>query len=292
MMTLTEPSLGTVDLHGDDFVVPQFQISQRATRAVLRNRALANGAYDDTRFGGTRAVTIGVQLNDRSCGVEQRTMQSLFDELLPFMAPWRRPVLTWSLPGSEGVLRQMTVRGDSAPMQIERAKHPALVLQFVAPDGEITTPVDNVERIDPATDTEEGRVYATGSELRFDRNYPVSLALGGRLITQNGNEPAHWTLAIFGGAVNPFFEVNGVTIDFNANGGLTLSAGQSVVIDTRERTVYLDGDPATPRYDRTNFAEWSWADLLLQPGANLVRFGADTLTGGQASITWRDTWAG
>jgi hypothetical protein len=293
MITLTDPDLGTIELRSRPFVVTSFQISSRATRPVLRNRALADGAVDDTRYVGSRAVTIGLRLGEQpSCATEPSTMQDLYDRILPFMAPRRRPTLTWSLPGSGGVMRQMTVRGDSAPVVIKGSKYPELALQFVAPSGEITTPGEHVTTIDPASDVEDGRVYSTGSDLRFDRDYPATLAIGDRLITQNGNEPAHWTLAIFGGCVNPFFSINGATIDFSSNGGLTLTAGSSVVIDTRERTVYLDGDPSTSRYDRTNFAEWTWDELLLQPGGSLVRFGADTLTGGTAVLTYLDTWAG
>lgn len=294
MITLTDPDLGSIELRSAPFAVDSFTIGSRTTRAVVRNRALASGAYDDTRFGSTRAVTIALVLNETDCGPEtdRTTMQELYDRILPFMQPRRRPVMTWSLPGSGGVLRQMTVRPDSAPVQIARGRHPALVLSFVAPDGEITTPGVRSTLIDPATDTEDGRVYSTGTELKFDRNYPLSLAVGDRAITQNGNDDAHWRLSIFGGAVNPFFRINDILIDFASNGGLTLAAGTSVVIDTKERTIYLNDDPTTPRYDRTNFADWSWADLLLKPGANLVRFGADTLTGGQALLEWYDTWAG
>mgnify|MGYP000966307008 CR=1 FL=1 len=293
MITLSEPTLGELELRGSPFLVSSFQIGSRAPRGVMRSRALADGMIDDTRYAGSRAVTLAVTVNERDCGpaADRTTIQGLLDRLLPYMQPRRRCTLTWSLPGSD-VRRQLTVRGDSAPVQIENPRHPRLVLQFIAPDGEITTPGVHTLRIDPASDVESGRVYSTGTELKFDRNYPVLGATGSKTVTQQGNEPAHWRLTIFGGAVNPFFTINGVTIDMSSNGGHTVAAGSSLVIDTRNRYIWADDSPLTPKYDRSNFTEWAWSDLLLQPGDNTVRFGADTLTGGQAQLEWSDTWAG
>ncbi len=289
MITLSDPQLGEVELRSRPFVVRSFQIGSPETRQVVRPRALANGSYDDTRFTGARAVTVALELGERYCASPAglSTMQDLYDRILPFMAPRRRPTMTWSLPGSGGVLRQMTVRGQAAPVVIARAKHPSLVLQFVAPSGEITTPGEHATYIEPAVDTVDGRTY----DLTFDRTYPTSAPVGDRTIVQNGNEEAHWRLTLFGEVVDPAFRINDVTIAFTENGGLTVPAGSSVVLDTRERTVYLNDDPTTPVYDRTNFTEWSWGDVLLQPGANVVRFSPDSIDGGQALLSWYDTWA-
>lgn len=288
MITLFDPELGTLALRRDPFVVTGFQIGSRAPRVVKRDRALADGEVDDTRFGGGRAVTIALTLNDKLCG-DPTPMQELFDQLLPYMALRRRPVLTWSLPGSGGVVRQLTVRGDNAPMQIGSAKHPTITCSFVAADGEITSAGDPIcTVIQPAADVELGRTY----NLAFNRAYPTSSAIGDRLIVNPGNELSHWTAAIFGDNTNPSILVNGVRIDFNNNGGLVLPAGNSVVIDTKAKTMLFNGDPVSPRYDRTNFTEWAWADVMLRPGNNTIRFAAALLgTGASMNFCYRPAWA-
>lgn len=293
MIRLIDADLGALELRCDPFVVVSFQISAPAVRAVMRNRALADGAFDDTRFVGARAVTIALRLKG---GLRCSTMttQQLLDLLLPFTHPRRRPTLEWSLPGSDSVIRKLTVRGEGAPIEVASPRAPVVVASFVAGDGTITSARGGEDDdgwqcrlIDPSGDVEAGRVY----DLEFDRVYPESSGIGDRIITMAGNEDAHWRATIFGPTTDPYLRINGVEISFTEQGGLTLVAGESVVIDTRERTILLNGEATESRYDRTNFYEWSWSDLLLKPGENRIRFGADVLgVGSSVNFCWADTW--
>lgn len=283
MIRLSESSLGDLVLLDDPFVVTSLQIGAPAVRGVMRNRALANGAFDDTRFTGSRAVTIGLRLNTKECG--GATIQALIDSLAPYTVPRRRCVLSWSLPGSPELERAMVVRGEGLPVEITAPKYTVLQTQWVAPDGEIVSPSETCQIIDPSGDTEDGRTY----DLTFDRVYPPSAGIGDRIITQNGNEDAHWRATIFGPCEDPFLRVNGVTIKLT---GLTLNSGSNVQIDTRARTIYRNGDPTQSDYALTNYAVWAWADLMLHPGGNLVRYGADVLgVGSTVQFCWRDSYA-
>lgn len=285
MIVLDDDDLGELELECDPFVVASFQIGSAAVRPVMRNRALANGTFDDTRFSGSRAVTVALRLNDSRC--KGQPMQDLFDRVLPYMKARRRPRMRWTLPGSTSE-RELVVRGDNAPVVIAGPKYPVLSLSFVGAN-EIMSPGEFCQLLDPGADVELGRTY----DLAFDRSYPASAVIGDRLINHAGNDDAHWVASIFGIVTNPTLKVNGITINFNVNGGLDLIAGTSVVIDTRARTIFLNGDPASPRYDKTNFTAWSWEDLLLKPGDNTVRFGGSVLgAGGSANLCWRSTWAG
>lgn len=224
------------------------------------------------------------------------TMQQLYDVLLPYLSPRRRPTLEWSLPGSDSVVRKLTVRGEGAPVEIASPRAPAVVASFVAADGTITSARGGddddgwqCQIIDPSADVEAGRTY----NLTYNREYPDSAGIGDRIVTMAGNDDAHWRATIFGPTTDPYLRVNGVEISFTEQGGLILAAGESVEIDTRERTILLNGDPTESRYDRTNFSEWSWSDLLLHPGDNRVRFGADILgVGSSVNFCWADTWLG
>jgi len=286
MITLAEPDLGLLQLLDDPFTVVSFQIGWPVARSVMRNRALANGVIDDTRFSGARAVTVGLRLNDKACGGV--SMQDLFDQVMPFMVARRRPVLSWSLPGSDATVRQLTVRGADAPVVVAGPKHPVLALSFVAAEGEITSVAQQCANITPSAATAEpGRTYP----LTFPRTYPASPGIGARLVTVGGNEVAHWVATLHGAITNPLLSVNGITINFDERGGVVLASGSTLVIDTRARTIYLNGDPSTPRYDKTNLTEWSWSDLLFDPGVNTLRFDGTSI-GADASVDvcWYDTW--
>lgn len=285
MIQLVDDDLGTLELRSDPFCVVSYQISSRAVRSNVRVRALADGHVDDTRFVAGRAATVAVRLVDDRCEGSY-TIQGLVDVLAPYMAARRRPVMRWSLPGTDGVMRQMTVRGEAMPLIIAGARFPTLACSFVS-DGEITSPEQECTTISPSSDTELGREY----DLEFDRVYPESAPVGSRLVTQNGNEPAHWTGTIYGPVTDPFLEVNEASITWDENGGLTLLAGEYLTIDTRERTMYFNGDTGESRYDRTNYSEWWWDDLLLQPGLNELRFGDTVEEGGSFSLCWHSTWA-
>lgn len=289
-LQLIDPVLGTLELRASPFTVASFQIGARQPRVVRRNRALADGGVDDTRFAGGRAVTVSLVLNEDLCARPDETMQDLYDRITPFTVARRRPVLRWSVPGSPHE-RELTVRCDDAPVVIGAPKHPALVMSFTSAEGEITTPFNpetDVVTIEPAVDVEVGRTY----DLVFDRVYPPSAAVGDRTVVHAGNDRAHWVGVMFAGAgtTDPYLKINGVTVSFS---GLDLPESSSVVIDTRERTMWLNGVVGDSAFQYSNFTQWAWEDLMLDAGANALRFGATVLgSGANLQLSYLKTWAG
>jgi hypothetical protein len=199
-------------------------------------------------------------------------MQTLIDRVIPYMSPRRRPLLAWQLPGSNET-RGMVVRGESWPFTLDGPKYPTIGLQWVCPSGEITggnlDPLCTL--ITPGADVELGRAYPE-DYADGGRSYPFSGTIGQRLIENPGNGWANWTLTIFGAATGPRFTINGSTIEFDRGGNLVVGAGSSVVLDSRERTILLNNDPANSVYYKTNYDEWSWDELRLRPGTNQIRF--------------------
>jgi len=288
---LSDPGLGTLDLGTYPYVVTQLQIGSPTVRTVMRHRALADGAFDDTRYLGSRAVTVTCRLNNRgripgcSGAID---MQTLLDFVLPYMSPRLRPTLSYQLPGSP-TSRSMVVRGESWPVGIDGPKYPTLPLQFVCPSGEIFSgdegDVDCVT-ITPATEVEAGRTY----DLTFDRQYPAAQPLGGRLVQVEGSTSAHWNAKLYGAVTDPTLAVNGVRIQFT---GVVVAVGDYLEIDTRTRTILLNGDPSASRYAQTNFTEWNWDQLRLHPGENTIFFGGTNLSAtASALVCWRPTWLG
>lgn len=290
MLRLHDDGLGGLDLGCEPFVVVSFEIGSRQVRPVVRNRALADGTFDETKYTGARVITAVLRLNedDPACsGPNGVTMQSLFDQVLPYMSPRRRPTLSWSLLGSASDVRATTVRGVDAPMLIEQRRHPVLALQFVSPSGVIVSQGSDVPtcvRIDPTEDVEEGRTY----DLEYNREYPPSPGIGDRQVTNRGTAPAHWRGTLQGEVEDPFLRVNGIDVVFE---GLTLPLGSYLTIDTENRTMYLNDDPTESRYGLSNFTQWSWDDLLLSPGTSLLRFGGAELgVGARAEVCFAPTW--
>ena len=132
---------------------------------------------------------------------------------------------------------------------------------------------------------EEGREY----DLTFDRVYVPTPPVGGVYVYNAGTAPADWTMTLTAAMTNPTVTVRSTDMIFNRNGGVTLLTGQTLQIDTRERTILLNGDPTLSRYDRVNFEDWVWDDLLLQPGLNLVRLqGTGFNFSTRLTICWSD----
>lgn len=276
---LSDPILGVLELGCDPYVVVSLDVSSPEVREVTRPRSLSDGIIDETRFLGARAITVNIRFRDRllsGCGDSLSSMQTLIDQLTPFMSPRRRPTLTWQLPGSDE-LRAAVVRGANWGWSVAGPKAQGIVPQWVVPSGEIIAGGPDAQRcelIRPSVAVEAGRVY----DLLFDRTYPASDPIGGKTINNPGTASTHWTLTFYGPVVNPQFTINGTVFQTDRQGGVTLAAGQTLVVDTRTKTVLFNNVPTNSRYQNTNFDEWNWDDLLLQPGVNTVRFDGTGLT--------------
>ena len=273
---LSHPDLGVLVLGCDPYIVTSLQVGSPEVREVVRNRSLMDGTLDDTLYLGARAITMSIRFNDVSACDAEVSMQVLIDRLTPYMSPHRRPVLTWQLPRSDQ-LRAVRVRGVNWGWSVSGPKAQGIAPQWVAPSGEIMAGGPDARRcvtIKPSSDTETGRTY----NLTFNRAYPASNPIGGRTIVNPGTTNAHWTLTIFGPVINPSFTINGIVFKTDRQGGVTLVAGQTLVVDTRTRTVLLNGVANASRYQNTNYDEWSWHSLLLNPGTNTVRFDGTGLT--------------
>ena len=281
---LSAPDLPDLDLDcADGFVLVDLQIGFPAERPVLRPRALADGVIDQSTFLGQRAITVNVRLDQRGT-----TSQALIDRLMPFLSPRRRVVLTWSLPGSPSELRQIEMRGVDAPLLIEQPKYYTIVCQFVSTGPFLVSPDEQCATVDPLALPEEiGREY----DLEFDREYVPTPPVGGFFAFNNGTAPAHWRATIRAQATDPVLTINDSQMIFAQAGGITLFTGQTLVIDTLDRTILLNDDPSESRYDRVNFEDWSWDDLLMRPGSNLFRLqGTNFNFTSQLQVCWRDTY--
>lgn len=273
---LSDPQLGVLDLGCDPYIVTSIQVGSPDVREVVKNRSLADGSLDDTRYLGSRAITLSIRFNDVAPCDPNDSMQTLIDRLTPYMSPHRRPTLTWQLPRSTE-MRSAVVRGVNWGWTVAGPKAQAIAPQWIVPSGEIVAGGPNAQHcitIKPSTDIEPGRTY----DFHPDRVYPASLPVGGRILVNPGTTEANWVLTFYGPVTNPMFTINGVVFSADRRGGVVLNAGQSLVTDSRARTVLFNGLSNASRYQNVNFEDWGWDDLMLVPGSNTVRFQGTGLT--------------
>jgi hypothetical protein len=166
-----------------------------------------------------------------------------------------------------------------------------MIVQFFSADAFVRSATQSCVTVGLTGTTEAGRAY----DLAFDRAYPAQSPVGSKEAANAGTAPADWVATIFTGSsgdvVNPTVEVNGLDMDFDQNGGLTMTANQTLVINTKERSILLNGDPATSRYGQSNFLDWNWDDFQLRAGANPIRLDHSG-SSSQAVMTmcWDDVW--
>lgn len=259
---LDDDVLGRLDLEcADGFVVAEFAIGWPEVRSVVRNLALADGVQDDTTYLGGRAVTVALRLDSNVLPT-----QDLLDVLLPYVSPRRRPRLVYAVqrPVTDpSHVRSFTLRGADAPVVIDAPKHPVVVVQWVTTSPFAFGP-DQLCAVATLSGTEEdGRAY----NLTFDRTYPFSAPFGITYFTVEGNAPTDWVGTLTAELEDPLIEINGVGVQFT---GLTLTAGQTVIIDTAARTILRNGDPNDSVFGLSNFTAWTWDELRLSAGTNTI----------------------
>lgn len=293
MIYLTDPTLGTLDLSCEQgFVVTSFEIGWPEVREVSYNRALSDGAVDTTEFLGKRAVTVALRMDQRYAPT-----QSIIDRISPFLSPRYRPTIVWSVQDAPdpcptvvttgacyNPIRSLMLRGADAPLVVDKPKYLEIVLQWVAQDSYVSA-IDETCVVVSVTGAEEfGREY----DLDFDRDYPLSPVYGILYFDTCGNAPMNWVGTLVGEIEDPEILVNDVTITFT---GLTLTAGQTIIIDTEQRTILRNGDVNDSVYGLTNFAQWTWDDLRLTPGTNQIRLeGSNTIGAPYFTLCYYDKW--
>lgn len=289
MMYLIDDELGRLDLDcGTGFVVSSFEVSFPAERAVVRNRALTDGVQDDTTYLGARVVTVGLRLDS-----SVMPTQALLDMVMPFVSPRRRPLLVYKVQqprqyecdpvDDPSYVRTFRLRGVDAPLVVDAPKYTSIGLQWVTTDA-YALALDETCAVANTTGVEFGRDY----DLTFDRSYPPSPPFGVTQFQVGGNAPTDWTGTVTAEVEDPQLLVNDVTIEFT---GLTLTAGQTINIDTKARTILRNNDPTDSVFGFTNFADWTWDQLRFDAGLNQIRMEGDNAVGDPSfTVCWRDAW--
>ena len=305
-VVLWEQRLGRLELGDLPFVVEGFQIGSPDIRDNIKNRALADGVFDDTLYHGASVITLTVRLASHlACNPLVAAYQTaqLRDTLASYCSPRLRPRLYWRYPGDTGPIdgavmgdtdgagQWAEVRGASWPFIINGPKYPTLTVQFKNPLGQMF--LGDPEAA-PHTVTSFPGVEADGRsyDLTFDRDYPnVDYPGGTAIIHNNGNSYADWKLEVHGpfdaGATVVFVCPCGTTVSIELNQALLVN--EYVTFNSRNRTILHNN--GLSYYPHTNFGEWSWEQVRISHGDTTMTY--DGVDGGApsgwATIEWYST---
>jgi hypothetical protein len=271
MILLPRMSAG-VRLTGIDVPFP-------AVREVAEDRTDDYGTRDTTTFFGARAASVELLVTKNPRSVE--------DELSRFMHPRLRPFLVvdddeWPGP------RRLGLRSEqfAAPMTVDLPQHfRRIQAQWKVPSGIWEADTSVVQTISADIATTDGRTYPKS----YPWSYPTTLASGATIVGNLGSIPSHFSVKLYGPCTGPRL-INGATgEEITFTSALSLSAGEYVEVDTRERTALALSTAGASRLGYLDFAATSW--WRIEPGDNPIRYVPATAEAGAAAvITYRPAW--
>lgn len=258
----------------DGLTATRFDPGFPEVRAVVTPRPDVDGTYDTTDWVGARIVVLNL--------VGQGNKRQLIDELSYFTQPNRRPFVYYEMNGQ---MRRIRLRAQERIIALTAPSDVIAEAQivYVGPDGIVESGNATVLIAFATEGGEEGRTY----DLEFDRDYAPSLPVGTVNAFNQGTARACPNFRLFGPVVNP--EIENLSSGEKLRFLTTLTDTQWLEIDCRNKTVRLNGLPDQNRYNTLDFAVSNWIGFY--PGANLVRYTADTITGRAfARVSYRSSW--
>lgn len=237
-------------------------------------RARAHGSVPGPQHTGDRVILIEVDAARTTTGTLRDTVNAwaaataLGDVEVP---------LVWQLPGTGKRRAMVRVRRRELPVDrrfgygFARGR-----IQLVATDPRV---YDNTESVGSTA------VGAVTGGLGFPHGFPhgFGTATAGTIdVTNGGNTPAPWTATLVGPLTHPRITLVDGDGDLEL-GAFTLAAGDTLELDSLNRTVLLNGTAS--RYGE--LTRRSWFDLPV--GDPIIQLTASSGTG-TLEVRWRSAW--
>jgi hypothetical protein len=241
-------TLGDLDVSLEDptqgYFCTQLDLGYPAVREVISNNPDRNGAQDRTQYLGSRVVSANITTLAGAGGrIDQ--VASMF---APFMLPSARPVLHYVLDRPGLPERTLTVRASGYAWPVAGPYQRDIQLQWVASD-----PVARDPNLKTATALIAGSAtIATPGDIPVLPVFRITGPLTGPSIGLGLAGPPYttWFLAFLS--------------------SFSLTTGHYVEIDTANRTVFLDGDPAQPRLASMDWTVSSWQWIPPLPSSTIM----------------------
>lgn len=264
----------------DDVVWTKLSIASPGIRESVRPRTGASGTYDDTRYFGSRAVSMDVFLANAPA--------KKLDALSKLMHPARRPFLqVTDSDWSPVTTRRLLVRSSQWSSEIINTGSwfRDVPLQWVAPLGVWEASTAYMYTVD-ASIGDTGRSY----DLVYPRSYPPTGGVGLTQFDNPGNTESDFVARLYGPCIGPRLTNNltGESVVFKDS--FSLGSGEYVELDIANTTALLNSDPSLTRMNFVDFSQTTW--FQVNPGFNAIRYnpigGVDA--GCIAEISFRPFW--
>ena len=252
--------------------VRDFNLGFPVVRSVMDSRPNSDGMDDRTQFFGARVVSLDVDLVGNKF--------DLIDQLGPYLNPSNRPFLIFNDAAQP---RRVRLRASeetaviTAPTNIQ-----TVLLQWMAPDGVAETLAQSTQIVPASVPAAPGFTF----DLTFDLLIPPASPSGRTNVFTVGNARCYPVMQLWGPCTNPAIDnlqdldESGVPRQLKFD--ISLSAGQYLEVDTRERTVLLNGNINQPRYNTLDFTVSSW--WTLATGNNFVKYFPDSFSGNARAV--------
>lgn len=274
---------------GTDYIIRRLKLHGRQTAILTPDLPRYHGGLVGASYEAPRLVEVDFS-------VRASSQSDLMEKLDDFFAAFEPRVddelpLVFGLPGQDD--RRIVCRPVAADPEL-------MVEQFVS--GEVLVPVllsasDPVIYADVlASLTLDPFESADG--FSWDAVWPISWGTGGSgagsILTLGGKWESWPTFTIDGPSsgtlTNPRIEyvTGGQALELTANGGVSLTAGQQLIIRSHPKERSIAFDTGASRYGKLSAgSEW----FALQPGSNELRFRASgTTTGATVTVEARSAW--
>jgi hypothetical protein len=209
------------------------------------------------------------------------------------MNPAARPVLHYVLDRPNNPERTMTLRASAYDFPIVGANQRDINLQWLVADPVALDPTVQTVSAWSGASVITGRAY----NLTFNRTYPAgggSGPISGRIQT-NGDVGVRPTLTLYGpieGAVitlDTVVSAQHFAIPFEPS--FIIGAAGYVVIDTANKTAYLQGDPTQPVMADIDWLHSSWPVIPPAPDRAIMSLaGSSTTSVTQVVASWQDRY--
>lgn len=267
---LLEPEFG--------FRVSVLDIGLAEIRSNTYGRVDADGDDDTTRHHGAAAVSMQLLIKPTS----DTTAQALLDRLRGFCRPALRPYLYFD--DEDGVERRIRLRPDQASTPWRMPGLREVQIGWRAPDGIVEAAEPTVVEANATVGTEGGIEFPITFPLVFSSSSPV----GAFDISNDGTAVVYPMIELWGPSTGPRIE-NRDGDGYMSFPSLTLDDSEWLEIDTRDRTILLNGLSNQLRYDDVDFETLVWPAAA--PGTSSWRYFPESFgDGARAVVSIRSGW--
>lgn len=279
-LTLSASGLAPLTIGPAPIECVELDLGEPIDREVAEAAPDADGEIDSTHLSGARIITFGVLMQPWTRANERR--------LRAFRNPRLRPLLTVSEDDVDDVQATVRVTSVDGPFGADEfhSGQRLFAVTCRAPSGIFESAELHQTEVAASGESEAGRTY----DLEFDRVYPESAPVGEVVVVNAGDRHAYPLIQLYGPWSGETSVVNveaGAELVFD---GEIVADGDYLEIDTRRKTITLNGDPANSRYNRLQFPGSSW--WALAPGTNTLRFLPETFDApARMLVAWRDAYS-